>query len=198
MRVYMEYPLKGHNGELIKRKIIFAPPPHDAVVKVANTKEDVVVENAEVIYGGDFVLVRGHLHKSVEYLTTNKEALKRIIRKDDKPDCKKDEDHKHKNNHDDDDDKKPKKEVICEPICPEPRCMAVDGVIRHTTVWIPFEILVNVECSKPGDHVVVECVSIESLCKGNKVHEIIEDDLIVGVAINDIINVSVRVEPDCY
>ena len=192
----MEYPLKGHNGELIKRKIIFAPPPHDAVVKVANTKEDIVVENAEVIDGGDFVLVRGHLHKSVEYLTTNKEALKKLICKDDKHDCKKEE-HGHKNDHDDDHDKKPKKEVICEPICPEPKCMAVDGVIRHTTVWIPFEILVNVEDSCPGDCVVVECISIESLCKENKIQEIIEDDFIVGIAINDIINVCVRVEPNC-
>ena len=43
-------------------------------------KEDIIVENAEVIDGGDFVLVRGHLHKSVEYLTTNKEELKKIIK----------------------------------------------------------------------------------------------------------------------
>ncbi len=191
----MGYSLKGHNGELIKRKIIFAPPPHDAVVKVANIKEDIIIENAEVVEGCDFVLVRGHLNRSVEYLTTKKEALKKLIGKDHKDDCKKDEEHDNKK--DDDDDKKPKKEVICEPVCPEPKCMAVDGVIRHTTVWIPFEILINVEGSKPGDKVIVECVSIESLCKGNRVNEIIEDDLIIGISINDIINVRVRVEEEC-
>lgn len=186
----MEYPLKGHNGELIKRKIIFAPPQQDAVVKVSNTKEDIIVENAEVIDGGDFVLVRGHLHKSVEYLTTNKEELKKIIHKDNN---NLNEEYEYKNN-DAEDHKQIKKEVLCEPIFPEPRCMAVDGVIRHTTVWIPFEILINVENSKPGDTVVVEFISIESLYKGNKVHEIVEDDLIVGIAVNDIINARVRVE----
>ena len=193
----MAYPLKGSNGELVKRRIIFAPPPHDAVVKVANVKEDIVVENAEVVDGGDFVLVRGHFNKCVEYLTTNKEALKKLIGKDHKHDEKKDDNH-DKKDHDDDHDKKPKKEVICEPICPEPKCMAVDGVIRHTTVWIPFEILVNVECSRPGDNVTIECISVESLCKGHRTQEIIEDGLIVGIVINDIINVRVRVDERCH
>lgn len=197
--------LRGNNGELLKRRIIFAPPPHDAIVRISNIKEDITVEEAEVIEGGDFVLVRGYLNRSVEYLTTKKEELKRIMKKDDKHDDKHDDkkdgkqDGKEdKENNDKEQDKKHKKEVVCERISPEPRAMAIDGVIRHTTVWIPFEILVNVQGSNPGDNVVIESIEIGSLNKENAVQEIMEDDLMVGIETKDVINVHVRVDQGCH
>ncbi len=183
----MAYPLNGSNGELVKKRIIFAPPPQDAVVKITDTTQDLVVECAEVIDGGDFVIVRGHLNKSIAYLTTNKGALNKLIGKEEKHDDKKDDDKK-------DDDKKGKKHVSCEPVCPEPQCMAVDGVIRHTTVWIPFETLVSVEGAQVGDRVRIESLTVEPLYKNNRIHEIIEDCLIVGMTINDLIQVSVIVD----
>ncbi|MBP3930824.1 MAG: hypothetical protein J6D47_14835 [Peptostreptococcaceae bacterium] len=139
------------------------------------------------IDGGDFVIVRGHLNKSIAYLTTNKGALNKLIGKEEKHDDKKDDDKK-------DDDKKGKKHVSCEPVCPEPQCMAVDGVIRHTTVWIPFETLVSVEGAQVGDRVRIESLTVEPLYKNNRIHEIIEDCLIVGMTINDLIQVSVIVD----
>ena len=75
-----------------------------------------------------------------------------------------------------------------------PQCMAVDGVVRHTTVWIPFEALISVEGAKLGDKVRVEGLTIESLYKKSKIHEIMEDCLIVGVVINDVIQITVCVE----
>ena len=197
--------LRGNNGELVNRRIIFAPPQHDAVVRVSNIKEDIIVEQVEVIDGGDFVLVRGHLNRSIEYLTTKKEELKKIMKKDDKHDDKhddkkdcKDDGKGNQENNDKEQDKKRKKEVICEPINPEPRTMAIDGVIRHTTVWIPFEILVNVQDSRPGDNAVIESISLDNSYNGNGVQEIMEEDLMVGVATNDLINVHVRVEQVCH
>ena len=78
----MVCPLRGSNGELVKKRIIFAPPPQDAVVRINCTKEDLVVECAEVIESGDFVVVRGYLNKSIEYFTTNKGALVRLMGKE--------------------------------------------------------------------------------------------------------------------
>lgn len=184
----MGYQLKGSNGEFIKRKIIFAPPPHDSVVKITEIKDDIIVESGEVVEN-NFVLVKGYLNKSVEYNTANKEFLNKLMgnnHDEKKEDDKKDDEEKK-------DDKKRKKEVICELTAPEPQAMAVDGVVRHTTVWIPFNVLVKVEGAKIGDKVSVEKPFLQPLNIKNVINEIIEEGLIVGIMVNDVINVVVTV-----
>ncbi len=201
LEIYMANVLRGNNGELINRRILFAPPQHDAVVRMSNVTEDIIIEDAYVIDGGDFVLVKGYLNRSVEYLTTNKEELKKLMKKDDEHDHKKDDKENgetDQENNDKEQNKKHNKEVVCERINPEPRTMAIDGVIRHTTVWIPFEILVNVQNSRAGDNVVIESITLECSSKGNRVQEIMEEDLIRGIVPNDIVNVHVRVEQQCH
>lgn len=186
----MGYPLNGISGELIKRKIIFGAPEKDAVIKIGNTREDLILESAEVVEGGNFVFVRGYLNKSVEYFTTNKDKYNKLRGKEEKQDeetdSKNENENENKNNN--------KQQVQCQLMCPEPQSIAVDGVIRHTTVWIPFEILVSVEGAKMGDKVVVDMLEVESLFKGSKMQQILEEELIVGIILNDFINVKVVVE----
>lgn len=201
----MGYQLKGCNSQLIEKRISFAPPPHDSVVKVINTKEDWAIEYSEVIESGDLVLVKGYFNVIVQYLTTNKGVLNKLMGKVEKQEEKQEEEQVHqgkerqakenKEENESEEKAKPKhkKPVLCEPIEPEPQCMAVDGVVRHTTVWIPFEILVNVEGARPGDEATVTGLTMEKLEKKCRTPEIIEDDLIVGIYVNEVINVNVAV-----
>lgn len=103
-------------------------------------------------------------------------------------------DTEDENQNKDEDDEKDKKEVECDSLEYHPEAIAVDGVARHTTVWIPFEILICVEGAKLGDKVVVEDVKIKTLSKEKQIQEIVEDNLIIGVLINDFIDIYVKIE----
>ena len=181
----MEYELNGHNGVYINRRILFAPPPKDIVAKIKDIRQEIVVECAEVIESGKFVLVNGCFIKTIEYFTASKDMLNQDT-----------EDEKQNKDEDDEKDKKEKREVECDLLGYHTEAIAVDGVARHTTVWIPFEILISVEGAKLGDKVIVEDVKIKSLYKEKQVQEILEDNLIIGVLINDFIDVYVRIEDE--
>lgn len=211
--------LNGNNGEFIKRKIIFAPPPHDAVVSVTSVKNNVIVDSAEIVELG-FVLVKGYLNKSIEYNTANRGMLKKLMGNEEKSEEKdsdkevkvkeeqkdsdkevevkdeqKDSDkEKEKEKDKEKDKKKNKKEVVCESMMPEPQAMAIDGVVRHTTMWIPYDILVKVDGARVGDSVTEASVEIKPLIDNKLVEELVEDGLIVGAITNDVINVSITVK----
>ena len=194
--------ITGSNGELIKKKVIFAPPKHDGIVQITERKDDVIIKNAEVVQNGDYVLVNGYLNKSIVYNTTNKAQLNKLMGNEKEEENKKNEDSDKndseneeqgkddKNNKDDKNKKDDKKGVQCESINSELESMAVDGVVRHTTVWIPFEILIYTKGAVEGNTVTVDKPVIKSLYKDK---EILEDGLIVGTIINDLITVSVKV-----
>ena len=175
----MEYNLNGHNGVCINRRILFAPPPKDIVAKIKDIRQEISIECAEVLESGNYVLVNGCFIKTIEYFTGKRDMLDEDI----------EDEHQDKDN-----DEKDKKEVECDSLEHHPEAIAVDGVARHTTVWIPFEILICVEGAKLGDKVVVEYVKIKTLCKGKQIQEIVEDNLIIGALINDFIDVYVRIE----
>lgn len=179
----MEHQINGSNGKVIKRKILFGAPEKEVVTKIRDTRDDLIVESAEVVDSGDFVLVRGYLNKTIGYFTASRDILKKV----------KEEHEKHKDSENKETEKKHKKEVICDSIYTEPKTIAIDGVMRHTTLWIPFEILINVEGARVGDKVVVESKEVKSLFKKNQRQEIVEDDLIVGILINDFVSVSISI-----
>lgn len=177
------------NGELIKKKVIFAPPPHDAIVKITDRKDDLIIESSEVVQNGDYVLVKGYLNKSFIYNTTNKALLNKLMGNEEGKDEQQDNDECDGKEDKDKDGKKEKKEVKCESLTPNPECMAVDGVVRHTTVWIPFEVLVHVPGAEEGYKVAVHPEpTVKALYKDD---EIIEDGLIIGIVVNDVVTISV-------
>lgn len=178
--------LVGSGGDLIKKKIVFAPPEKDAIVKIAGRKNEIIIESSEVVQNGNYVLIKGYLNKSITYNTTNKDQLKKLIGKEDKKEENKDE----KKEENKDDNKKDKKGVKCESLLPKLELVAVDGVVRHTTVWMPFEVLVYVEGATEEDTVIVENKTIKSLYTDD---EVMEEELIVGILVQDVINIDVAV-----
>ena len=178
--------LVGSGGDLIKKKIVFAPPEKDAIVKIADRKNEIIIESSEVVQNGNYVLIKGYLNKSITYNTTNKDQLKKLIGKEDKKEENKDE----KKEENKDDNKKDKKGVKCESLLPKLELVAVDGVVRHTTVWMPFEVLVYVEGATEEDTVIVENKTIKSLYTDD---EVMEEELIVGILVQDVINIDVAV-----
>ncbi len=179
--------LEGSNSELIKKKVIFGPPPHDGIVKVTDQKNDLIIESGEVVQNGDYVLIKGYLNKYIVYHTAKKDKLANLVGEDNQSEDKnkaKEEEGENKEN------KKDKHGVKCEPMDPELECVIIDGVVRHTTLWIPFELLINVPGSQAGDLVNIKDTSVKALYRDD---EIVEDGLIIGVVINDVINVSIEV-----
>lgn len=180
----MEYELNGHNGVYINRKILFAPPEKDIVAKIKDIRQEIAVEHAEVIEGGNFVLVNGCFVKTIEYFTARKD----ILNEDEE------DENQNQNKDKDEKDEEDKKEVECDLLEYQPEAIAVDGVARHTTVWIPFEILIRVEGAKLEDKVIVEDVKIKTLYTEKQIQEILENNLIIGVLINDFIDIYVKIE----
>ncbi len=125
----MQYQLKGNSGGLIKKKILFGTPAKDVVIKIVETIDDLFIDEVEVIENGNIVLVRGYLNKVIKYLTVSRDALSIVTEKEYK---------EYKDFKEEEDNKKFEKELICDLISNKLQDMAIDGVMRHTTLWIPF------------------------------------------------------------
>jgi hypothetical protein len=120
----------------------------------------------------------------------NKEDNKEKGNKEDNKDNKNKEDNKDNKNKENNKggNKEEKKGAKCESLAPE--CVAVDGVVRHITTWIPFTSVVQVNGALPGDN--VEILSVEVLDPLQE--DVIEcDNFIIGITEKDIVKIKVRV-----
>ncbi|MBC6002338.1 MAG: hypothetical protein E7C86_01590 [Paeniclostridium sordellii] len=158
--------LKGSGVDIIKKKIILAPPDKDAIIKITDRKDEIIIESAEIVKNGDYAIVKGYLNKSITYNTANKEQLKKLIVNQEN------------------------QAVNYRSLTPKLELVAADGVVRHTTTWIPFEILVFVKGASEDDKVIIENKSIKSLCDND---EEVEDKFITGILVQDIINIDITV-----
>ncbi|MFR3072285.1 MAG: hypothetical protein ACLTK8_05730, partial [Paeniclostridium sp.] len=61
--------LKGSGVDIIKKKIILASPDKDAIIKITDRKDEIIIESAEVVKHGDYAIVKGYLNKSITYNT---------------------------------------------------------------------------------------------------------------------------------
>lgn len=157
--------LKGSGVDIIKKKIILAPPDKDVIIKITDRDNEIIIENAEVVKNGDYAIVKGYLNKSITYNTANKEQLKKLI-------GNQEEDANYRQ------------------LTPKLELVAADGVVRHTTTWIPFEILVFVKGASEDDKVIIENKSIKSLYNND---EEVKDKSITGILVQDIINIDITV-----
>lgn len=151
---------KGLGQELIERKIVFNPPKKDVVVELISIDKEVKITDAEV--GINSVIVNGFVHNSIMYKTIKRPHGGKQDNKDDKDDdkdkkdgkgqegqgeCKKDDNKKDDNKKDD--NKNEQTRPSCEILTVG--AVAVDGVVRHTTVWIPFKSFIHIKGARRGD-----------------------------------------------
>jgi hypothetical protein len=151
---------------IIKKKIILAPQDKEGIIRITDKKDEIIIESSEIVKNGDYVIVKGYLNKSITYNTANKDKLKRLMGNEE------DKDNKYRY------------------LSQKLDLVETDGVVRHTITWIPFEVLVFVEGATEEDTVIVGNKSIKSLYDND---EEIEDKLIVGILVQDIINIDVTV-----
>lgn len=136
---------QGSYQELIENQVIFALPPKDGVIEIANVKRNVEISQVDIIT--DNAIVKGFLHTSVLYNTVPRKEG-HSLRKDDYDD----KDGKNEKDGRGDRDK-----VDCDPI---DKKYIVDGVVRHSNSWIPFEFLIPVQGAKKGDNYKIEYAGV--------------------------------------
>lgn len=183
--------LEGFNSELIKKKVRFGPPPHDGIVKITGRTDNLIIESAEIVQNGDYALIKGYLNKHIVYHTAKKDKLMNLVGEDNQQNDKNEsKEEKSENKENKNEKKKDKHGVICESMDTELECVVIDGVVRHTTLWIPFELLIHVPGAHEGDIVTVKETSVRALYRDD---EVVEDGLITGIIINDVVNVAIGV-----
>jgi hypothetical protein len=116
--------------ELIEREIIFDAPNKDVVLKVVSVLEDVEVKDVNV--ANATILVNGYLNSCIMYTT---------MKRPEAANNNQSSSGYMSNNKNNENNKNNNKEKAK----PKPSCdlvdysIAVDGVVRHTTVRIPFK-----------------------------------------------------------
>jgi hypothetical protein len=147
---------KGIGQELIERKIVFNPPKKDVVVELISIDKEVKITDAEV--GMNSVIVNGFVHNSIMYKTINRPHGDKDDNKDGKDNDKDNKDGKgeeggKEDNKKDENKKDENKNEQTRPSCEilTVGAVAVDGVVRHTTVWIPFKSYIHIKGVRRGD-----------------------------------------------
>jgi hypothetical protein len=120
--------------EQIEREIVFNAPNNDVVLKVINVLDEIEVKDAKVVNGN--ILVTGYLNSCIMYTTTK--------RPDDSNNSKEKNNQSANGYVNMNNNKSNEKNKNKEKERPKPSCdlvdysVAMDGVLRHTTVRIPF------------------------------------------------------------
>lgn len=154
----------GNRTEVIEREIFFDAPKKDAIVDVIGCAKSAKITEARV--EEDNVIVSGYLHNCIQY-----SSIKR-------PPAPKQEQSSNQGKHgygssNNNNSNKQKGKPIPKPCCRlTGENIAVDGVIRHTTVFIPFRVVVMIKDVKKGD-----------LCKVTNIEVLEEPKALEQVAI---------------
>lgn len=135
--------------ELIERKIIFDAPKKDVVLKVVNIINDIEIKDTEVTDG--VILVSGYLNSCIVYTTlkrpqseNNNQGKNNGNNSSENHGYVNDQNNKSNKNNKNKEEAKPGCSIVNESI-------ALDGVVRHITVWIPFKSFVAAPEAQAGD-----------------------------------------------
>lgn len=132
--------------ELIEREIIFDAPKKDVVLKVINILNEIEIKDINVATGT--ILVSGYLNSCIIYTTMKRPQVENNNEQNNNENSNNSQGHGYismQNNKSSDNNtaNKNKKEQA------KPSCgvvdnsVALDGVIRHTTVSIPFKSFIS-------------------------------------------------------
>lgn len=165
--------------ELIEREIIFDAPKKDAVLKVINVLNEIEIKDIKVAAGT--VLVSGYLNSCIMYTTMKRPQGE----KNNEEKNNENSDNSGKNgyidvqnnkNSENNKNKNKNKEQA------KPRCgvvensIALDGVVRHTTVWIPFRSFIPALEVQEGDICTVTSSSVLNNLKSLSINPVYEDE----------------------
>ena len=134
--------------ELIEREIIFDSPKKDVVLKVINIQNEIEINEVKATIGN--ILVTGYLNKCIMYTTIKHPQMKNTNQeKSNNENSNSSEKHDYTNIENDKSSENNKnKNKSNEKGKLKPHCgvvdnsIALDGVLRHTTVWIPFRAFI--------------------------------------------------------
>lgn len=147
--------------EMIEREIIFDAPKNDAVLKVVNVMEDIEVKDATVT--NSTILVNGFVNTSIMYTTMKRPQSSNNNQNNNNQSANGYVSMGNSKNSDNNNNNKNKNK---EKERPRPSCdvvdysIAVDGVVRHTTVRIPFRAFLPAEDYQEGDFCSVTSSSV--------------------------------------
>ena len=167
--------------ELIEREIIFDAPKKDAVLKVINIQNDIEIKDIKVAAGS--ILVSGYLNSSIMYTTMKRPQSENNNNQEKSNENANNADKNGyvnvangKSNENNNSNKKKNKEQA------KPSCgvvdnsIALDGVVRHTTVWIPFKSFIPAAEVQEGDSCTITSSAILDDLKSLAVNPIYEDE----------------------
>lgn len=167
--------------ELIERKIIFDAPKKDAVLKVINVQNEIEIKDIKVTSGT--ILVNGYLNSCIMYSTIKRPPMENNSQEKSSENSnnsqgpgyvntknnKSNENNKNKENNKDKEEPKPSCGVVDNSI-------ALDGVVRHTTVWIPFKSFIPAVGVQEGDICTVTSSAALDNLKSMPINPIYENE----------------------
>ena len=166
--------------ELIEREIIFDAPDKDVVLKVVNIQNEIEIKDVTVASGT--VLVSGYLNSYIMYTTMKRPQSENNNEQKNNEDANNSEKNgyvnmqNNKSSENNNNNKKKNKEQA------KPSCgvvdnsIALDGVLRHTTVWIPFKSFIPALEVQEGDSCTVTSSAILDNLKSMAVSPIYEEE----------------------
>ena len=160
---------KGEGQLLVERKIVFNPPDNDVVLGVETVSKEAQVTEVELAQ--DIAIVRGMLYKNIIYKTVKREDVEKALNlekegNDESNENKEANENNEKNESNENNDKKG---PACESVMPE--SIAIDGVVRHTTVRIPFEFIIDLPGAMPGQNYEVVSTMIKNDLGGQYIYD---------------------------
>ena len=166
--------------ELIEREIIFDAPKKDAVLKVINILNEIEIKDIKVATGN--VLVSGYLNSCIMYTTTKRPQSEKNNQEKNNENSNNSEQKNGyvsmQNNKSSENNKnKNKNKEQAKPSCGVvDNSIAIDGVVRHTTVWIPFKSFIPALEVQEGDICTVTSSAVLDNLKSLSVNPVYEDE----------------------
>jgi hypothetical protein len=172
--------------EMIEREIIFNAPDKDVVLKVINILNEIEIKDVKATSGN--ILVTGYLNSCIMYTTMKRPQMESNKQGENNNGEKSSENannsDKHgyvnmgnnKNNENSNKNKNKEKEKA------KPSCgvvdnsIALDGVLRHTTVWIPFKAFIPAEEAQAEDICTVTSSAVVNDLGATSITPIYEDE----------------------
>ncbi|MFT8315080.1 MAG: hypothetical protein ABF633_12680 [Clostridium sp.] len=165
--------------ELIEREIIFDAPKKDAVLKVINILNEIEIKDIKVASGT--ILVSGYLNSCIMYTTMKRPQGEKNNQEKSNENSNSSEKNGYvsvQNNKSSENNKnKSKNKEQAKPSCGVvDNSIALDGVVRHTTVWIPFKSFIPALEAQEGDICTVTSSAVLNNLKSLSINPIHEDE----------------------
>ena len=142
---------KTTRQELIEREIIFDAPKKDVVLKIVNIQNEIKVKDIKVSNGN--ILVSGYLNSCIMYTTMKRPQGENNNQEKNNGNSSQSPGYVNtQNSNNENKNNKNKKKEQAKPSCGVvENNIALDGVVRHTSVWISFKSLMIAPEAKEGD-----------------------------------------------